>query len=125
AIDGGGDAAALIALLTRERPTGTLLHVHGRDVARRIEGAVPGVDLRAVAVYEARPVAMPPGALDPGRQIVAPLFSPRAAAAFGRQDGVSGHPHLVPVAISPACAAALPAALGARAIIADAPNGDA
>ena len=124
-IDGGGDAAALIARLTDERPAGPLVHAHGRHLAHVLVGAVDGLDLRGVTVYEARALDLPPAAraaLGAGRRVIAPLFSPRAAAALGRQPGVED---ILPVAISAACSAALPPRLSARALVADAPDGDA
>lgn len=124
-IECGGDAAALLARLAAERPAGRLVHAHGRHLARAVVGAVPGLDLHGVAVYEARAQDLPPAALAAlrsGRRVVAPLFSPRAAAALGRQPGVES---VLPVAISAACAAALPPPLAARTLIADTPDGSA
>ncbi|MCA2013272.1 uroporphyrinogen-III synthase [Cereibacter sphaeroides] len=131
-IDGGGDAASLIARLAKARPEGPLIHAHGKDKARDIVAALPDLPLRGVAVYEARKRPLPPeilavmGAAD---RIVAPLFSPRAsrllAAELAARAGVIPLDRVVPVAISPACAEALPPLLRARALIAGAPDGKA
>lgn len=123
--DIGGDAAALVARLEAERPEGPLVHAHGRHLARQIAGAVPGVEIRGVAVYEARALPLPAAvaaALRDGRPVVAPVFSPRAAAALGRHEGLGA---LRAVAISRACAEALPPEIAAAALIAEAPEGGA
>lgn len=127
-LDGGGDAAALIARLAAARPAGPLIHAHGRHLARDLVAALPDLDLRGVAVYEARALPFPPGvagALAQDRRVVAPLYSPRAARNLLAQPGVLSAGGLIPVAISPACADALPPPLRARARIADAPEGGA
>ncbi|WP_334191538.1 uroporphyrinogen-III synthase [Pararhodobacter sp.] len=123
--EAGGDAVALLALLEAERPAGRLVHAHGRHLARQVAGAVPGVEVAGVALYEARALSLPEGLLPPDRRIVAPLFSPRAAAALGRQPGILALPDLLPVVISPAARNALPDPLATRALIAAAPDGGA
>lgn len=131
-IDGGGDAASLIARLAEARPEGPIVHAHGRDMARDIVAALPDLPLRGVALYEAQRRPLPPeilGAMADSGVIVAPLFSPRAArllsAELAGRDGVVPMDRVVPVAISPACAEALPGPLRARALVASAPNGAA
>lgn len=119
--NGGGDAAALLRVLEREGPKGTLVYAHGADIARDLAAELPG--LRAVAVYDAR--ARDPGpkvqaALAGSRPVIAPLFSPRSAQLFAALPGALTAPALHLVAISPACAAALPAPLAA--IVADTPD---
>lgn len=127
--EAGGDAERLIARLRRVRPAGPLVHVHGRHLARDISGelAAEGLAITGVAVYEARALDWPAGTLDRlrGRTVVAPLFSPRAAAGLARQLGEFLPDSLFPVAISNACAARLPPALRARALVARAPDGAA
>lgn len=128
--DGGGDAAALIEVLSRERPAGPLVHAHGLHVARDLVAAMAsrGITLRGVTVYAARVLDLPTAVrprLTGQSAVVAPLFSPRAARHFARQPGVADAPALRLVAISPACAAALPDILRARCRIADAPDGEA
>ena len=119
--DGGGDAAALVRLLTDAAPEGPLVYAHGADVSRDLTRDLPG--LRAVAVYEARALDPPPAvvaALSGARPVVVPLFSPRSARLFAALPGVLTAPALHLVAISDACAAALPAPL--RASIAKTPD---
>jgi uroporphyrinogen-III synthase len=121
----GGDAEALIATLLAERPPGPLLHAHGQDIARDL-GAVlagQGIELRAAAVYEARIVPWPEDltARLRGRQIVAPAFSPRAAAELSeRLAGLARGVTIV--AISPAAAARLGPALARGALVAPHPE---
>lgn len=124
--EGGGDAERLVARLRLLRPPGPLVHVHGRHLARDIAGALTeyGLPISAVAVYEARAIDWPPGTRETlaGRAVVAPLFSPRAAAGLARQLGSFQAADPVPVAISEACAARLPEPLRARAKIASSPD---
>lgn len=120
-----GDAAALIADLAALRPGGPLLHAHGADVARDVAAAlVPlGVPVRSVAVYAARILPWPPGLAGRlrGRRIVAPAYSPRAAAELSaRLQGLAGQVQVV--AISPAALARLDPALAARALVAPHPE---
>ena len=125
--DGGGDAAALIEVLTRDAPEGALVHAHGVHLARDLVAALPQLSLRGVAVYDARACDFPPGLVErlAGRRVVVALFSPRAAKRFANQTGIDDLAELTPVAISAACAAALPESLRARAVIADEPDGAA
>jgi len=116
----GGDAAALAALMARERPPGPLLHAHGRHLARDMGAALAplGLGVRAAAVYEARLLPWPEGLVSrlAGRRLVVPVFSPRAAAELSVRL-----PELAPgsavVAISPAAAARLSPALAAVATV--------
>jgi uroporphyrinogen-III synthase len=121
----GGDAVALIAELAAARPAGPLLHAHGWHLSRDLAEALAplGLEVRAAAVYAAEPVAWPEGLLQglKGRRIVAPAFSPRAAAELAARltDPPAG---LRVVAISPAAAARLSPALAARAVVAPHPE---
>ncbi len=119
--DGGGDAAALLRLLRAEAPEGPLVYAHGTDLSRDLTRDLPG--LCAVAVYDARARAPGPAllaALAGTRPVFAPLFSPRAARLFAQVPGALTAPALHLVAISPACAAALPTPLDAT--IAETPD---
>ncbi|MFN4099645.1 MAG: uroporphyrinogen-III synthase [Pararhodobacter sp.] len=126
-LDGGGDAAALIATLKAAQPAGPLVHAHGRHLSRDLVAALPALDLRGVRVYEARALDFPPDVLSrlAHRRVIVPLFSPRAARNLARQAGVLSLRGMVPVAISPACAEALPEELHAQTIIAGSPDGPA
>ncbi|MCC5999541.1 MAG: uroporphyrinogen-III synthase [Pararhodobacter sp.] len=125
----GGDAARMIEWLVRYRPPGPLVHAHGRHLARDLAGALAseGIEVRAVPVYEARALKWPPGLADrlAGRRTVAPLFSPRAAAALARETAGRPLPQMTPVTISAACTARLPTDLRRRALQATAPDAQA
>lgn len=125
AIAGGGDAEALIATLLAQPPAGPLLHAHGLHLARDLTApmASVGVELRAAAVYAAEVVPWPEGVLErlAGRRIVAPAFSPRAAAELAaRLEPLAEAVEVV--AISPAAAARLGPRLAARARVARHPE---
>lgn len=105
----GGDAAHLIADLASARPAGPLVHAHGVHLAADLSARLDGlVDLRGVAVYEARTCDWPAGLVGDltGRQVIAPLFSPRAAELLAGR--IAGLRDVTAVAISLACAARLP-----------------
>lgn len=120
----GGDAAALIADLRAARPEGPLLHAHGRHLARDLAAALApqGLTIRSAAVYAAQMVPWPAGlgAALSRRALVAPVFSPRAAAELGRRLTAPA-PGSVIVAISRAAADKLPPALAALAHVCDSP----
>lgn len=124
--EAGGDARRLVAWLRRHQPQGPLVHAHGRHLAHDLVAdlSADGLDIRGVPVYEAQAQDWPDGfAADMAhRRVVAPLFSPRAAAALARQAGISDLGRLVPVAISPACAAQLPPDLRMRCLVSDTPD---
>jgi len=122
----GGDAVALIADLTRDRPAGVWLHPHGRDLSRDIAAdlAPAGIRLRGVPVYAAAALDWPAGLAGrlAGRRVVAPVFSPRAAALLSERVPALAAGSVV-VAISDAAAARLSPALRAIARIAAQPTG--
>ncbi|WP_168192144.1 uroporphyrinogen-III synthase [Pararhodobacter marinus] len=128
AIAAGREAGELIDVLRAERPEGPLVYAHGVHWSRDIVAALPELTIHGVAVYESRACPIPADLSDrlsrAGR-VYAPLYSARAATELARQPGVVSLSGLVPVAISDACADALPQPLRARAIIASGPNGDA
>jgi len=128
ATSAGGDAAALITLMTEARPAGRLLHLRGAhvsvDLAERLARA--GLRAEARAIYDQ--VQIPQGdafaaALAHDGPVIAPLFSPRSARIFAETAG--GAPGVCPVALSPAVRDALPQDLAARATIADSPDAPA
>ncbi|WP_209427837.1 uroporphyrinogen-III synthase [Pararhodobacter sp. SW119] len=127
--EAGGDAVHLLADLRRARPDAPLVHVRGRHVACDLAGSLArdGKTVGQVIAYEARACAWDAGVmatLEGAGQIVAPLFSPRAAAAFSARIG-QPPPGLQVIAISAACAARLSPALRRDAAIAERPDGDA
>ncbi len=126
----GGDGAHLLADLRAARPNGPLVHVRGRHVACDLAAALAaeGVRIRALVAYEARSCPWEADvvpALRAAGRVVAPLFSPRAAAEFASRLGGALPADLRIVAISLACAARLPDDLRALATVADRPDGGA
>ena len=126
----GGDAQHLLADLRAARPAGPLVHVRGRHVACDLASVLSaeGVSVRAVIAYEAQRCAWDDGVvatLRAARRVVAPLFSPRAAAELSDRLGAVRPPDLRIVAISPACASRLPDDLRALSVVAARPDGDA
>ena len=129
ATSAGGDAAALIAVMTQAQPTGRLLHLHGAhtrgDVADHLTKA--GLRAEARAIYDQ--ISLPPddafaAAMAHRGPVIAPLFSPRSAALFAQALG-SQTPDLTPVALSAAVRDALPEPLAAKAVVAAAPDAPA
>lgn len=123
----GGDAVHLLADLRAEGPGAKLVHAHGRHLARDlVEALTPeGFDIRSVEVYEARAIAWDSAVmpmLEQAAHVVAPLFSPRAAAKFSARLGLRDRTGLRIVAISANCAARLSPGLRARSVIAKAPD---
>lgn len=121
----GGDAAALIADLRKARPTGPLLHAHGRHLARDLAAALApeGLSIRSAAVYEAQLLPWPAGlgAALARRPVIAPVFSPRAAAELGQRWTMPA-PGSAVLAISEAAAARLAAPLRRIAQVARSPE---
>jgi len=120
-----GDAVALVADLARLRPEGPLLHAHGLHLARDMGAALEplGLTVRSAIVYAARMVPWPAdlGAALQGRRVIAPVFSPRAAAELSAR--LPSPPEgLRVIAISAAAADRLSDALRGRAVIAEAPD---
>lgn len=78
-----GSADALVAQIQSASPASPLLHLHGHhtrgDVAARL--TVAGVPTRAAELYDQRAINPDPpiAELTRGRQVLAPLFSPRSA----------------------------------------------
>jgi uroporphyrinogen-III synthase len=82
-----GDAAALVAAIRADPPTGKLLHLRGADsrgeVAETLNSA--GIETVEVVVYHQRPHPMSPegeALLMADGPVILPLFSPRSAALF-------------------------------------------
>ena len=83
-----GDVAALAARIAAEPPSGLLLHPCARETAGDLGGALAaaGVPVKALPLYETRPVARLPAEVADAlqrRRVRAMLFhSPKAAAAL-------------------------------------------
>jgi uroporphyrinogen-III synthase len=115
-----GDAVALVADLARLRPKGPLLHAHGLHLARDMAAALEplGLSVRSAVVYAARTVPWPDGltARLASRRVVAPVFSPRAAAELSAR-WTDPPEELTVIAISEAAAARLSPPLRARSVV--------
>lgn len=127
AITGGGTAKALITRLEQAEPQGKLIHAHGLHLAKDIAATLrpSGLNVFGIAVYEAEKVDWPDTVtqtLEQAQRVIAPLFSPRAARQFVQQLGTARPEGLHLVAISEACAAALPGDLRRHTTIANAPD---
>ncbi|OWJ80653.1 uroporphyrinogen-III synthase [Haematobacter genomosp. 1] len=94
----GGDAASLLSLIRRERPSGPLFHPHGRHLAADMVAALRDeVEITGAVAYEQ--VAIPPSAeavrlLEAEQPVLLPLFSPRSARL------VAGWPIRAPLLIA-------------------------
>lgn len=118
------DAAGLVALLADRPDAGPLLWLRGEDRAADLPALLPGLRIAEAVVYAQRPCPLTDEAralLSRPGPLLLPLFSPRSVRVFlaAAPDPVA---RLLPVAISPATAAALPAELRARAGVADTPD---
>jgi len=126
AADGGGDAEALLRLLSEMRPEPPLLHLRGAhargELAPRLTAA--GIPCDAAIIYDqaARPLNAEAHALLAGLvPVVVPLFSPRSAALCA-EGAVHARAPLHPVAISAAAARAWQALRPEAPIVADRPD---
>lgn len=125
AICAGGCADALVARMTELRPSGRIVHLHGRhqrgDVAGRLTAA--GLEVVSCPIYDQK-------ALRPSRTffdaldlspLVVPLFSPRSAALFVEAAGERWHPGArgLCVALSEAVRQAVPTSWRDDTIVAE------
>ena len=106
------DAAALAEAIPEDAPP--LIHLRGAQGG----GLAPRLRARGLAAAEAVVYRQDPAPLSPEARaaveagpVVAPVYSPRAARLLGNDCPPHALPHLRPVAISPAAAAALPRAV--------------
>jgi uroporphyrinogen-III synthase len=94
AVSAGGDAEDLLALLTRERPEGPGLHLHGRHIAADLAQALTsaGLETHSAIAYDQTPRPLSPEALAclawPGR-VILPLYSPRSARLLAAETAGS------------------------------------
>ena len=123
-----GDADALVALVTAERPAGLLVHLRGEnsrgDVAGRLRAAGLSADDLVVYRQSARPLTdAARAALDGDAPVVAPLYSPFSARALADQGPFRAPLHLV--AISEATAQAASGLPAESVAVAEVPSGNA
>jgi uroporphyrinogen-III synthase len=83
----GGDAGALVALLTQQRPPSRLLHLRGADARGDVAATLTtaGVPTDEAVVYDQQPQPATPEAqalLLGDAPVIVPLFSPRSARLF-------------------------------------------
>ncbi|MEO1640336.1 MAG: uroporphyrinogen-III synthase [Pseudomonadota bacterium] len=110
AIEGPGDAAGLVAMLTSERPTGTLLHMRGQHSRGDIAGQLTAAGLACAELISYDQTAQP---LTPAAQqalqntapVILPLFSPRTATILSSAAPFAAPLHVV--ALSDAVKSAL------------------
>jgi len=94
AMDGGGDVERLILTMQEARPSGTIVHLHGRHVAGDLVGALSraGLNAQGLVCYDQQ-INPPDPALIAAVQgtspLVFPLFSPRAALILAGLDGLA------------------------------------
>ena len=110
-VSADGAAENLIALLLREPPAGTLVHLCGAHVASDVAGRLTagGVPTEARVVYDQVPQGLPEAVRrlleGADRPVVLPLFSPRTARLL-RNEVPDPSPLLRPLALSAQVAAA-------------------
>ncbi|MEM6636815.1 MAG: uroporphyrinogen-III synthase [Pseudomonadota bacterium] len=126
AISADADADGLIRLIAKARPTGPLLHLHGRhtrgDIAATL--SAQGVATASREIYHQRPLGLSGAArelLGSGRPCLVPLFSPRTAGLFQTAVGPNPPAALRVLALS----AAVAEAYGQTIEIAARPNAEA
>lgn len=124
----GGDVRNLQSALAAERPSGRLVHLHGRhvrgDLVAKLSEA--GLDAEGREVYDQVGSAPDPSFFDAlaRNRLIVPLFSPRSAKLFATAAGPR-KPGAVAVVMSPAVRDALPQDWQEGAIVAEAPSADA
>ncbi len=122
AVDGGGDADALVAAILASGEDGPFVHLRGAHarggVAARLAAAGRAADERTVYDQRAMPLnAAAMAALAGPDPVVVPLFSPRTATLFvARAGNPAGLPRVVAMSAAVAQAAArfAPATLAER-----------
>ncbi|KQI70121.1 hypothetical protein AN189_01615 [Loktanella sp. 3ANDIMAR09] len=119
-----GDAAALIALILSQRPTGPLWHLAGAhrrgDVGETLREA--GLTCETVVLYRQVPLPPPDRLLHAAAgnvPLIAPVFSPRSADILALPDRIAP---LFVVAMSDAVAAAVSVHRPDRVVVAAAPD---
>ncbi|MFD0859878.1 uroporphyrinogen-III synthase [Roseovarius aquimarinus] len=127
AISCKGDAQDLLARIRADGAEGPMLHLRGAHAAADVAGALraAGIDAREAVIYAQKPQPLSAEAracLAGNASVIAPVFSPRSAAALFA-SGVPAAP-LVVLAIS-AAAARVPEEAGICVIVAERPDAEA
>jgi len=106
----GGDAGALIRMVTATGQRGPLLHLRGDNVTGDVAGhlTAAGIETEERIVYRQSPQPLTPSAtalLRGSTPVIVPLFSSRSAALFaGAIATIEARAPLLLVALSPAVA---------------------
>lgn len=125
AVSCGGDAGDLVARIIADGVRGPMLHLRGAHAAADITGALTaaGIEAGDAVLYsqEAAPLTAAARACLMGdAPVIAPIFSPRSAAALFN-DALPTAPVVV-LAISDAAAARIPKGAAREVIVADRPD---
>lgn len=125
AISCSGDARDLLARIKADGAQGPMLHLRGEHAAADIAGALSaaGIETDQAVLYAQEPAPLSAAAracLMGDTPVIAPVFSPRSAAAlFGEMRPTAP---IVVLAISAAAAARVPEAVVGGIVIADRPD---
>ena len=128
AVDGGGDARALLARILADRPPGPIHYLRGEHVAADLVAdlSAAGYETAETVIYRQREQPLSAEAealLSDDVPVVLPLFSPRSAALFF-QAAVNCAPLYI-AAISRNAADRVPPGRAARLLVTDAPTAEA
>ncbi|WP_111734690.1 uroporphyrinogen-III synthase [Roseovarius amoyensis] len=128
AVDGGGDARALLARILADRPHGPIHYLRGEHVAANLvaELSAAGYETDETVVYRQRqqPLNAKAKALLSGdAPVILPLFSPRSAALLFEAASHGAPLHIA--AISRNAADRVPPDRAAQLIVTDAPTAEA
>lgn len=120
-----GDARDMLARIKADGVCGPMLHLRGEHAAADIAGALrtAGVEADEAVIYaqEALPLNDTARACLMGdAPVIAPIFSPRSAAALF--DGITPSAPVIVLAISAAAAARVPEGVASAVVVADRPD---
>ncbi len=126
AVSSAGDAGDLLARIAADGAKGPMLHLRGAHAAADVAGALTaaGTPASEAVLYAQRPVPLNDtalGCLTGSAPVIAPVFSPRSAAALF--EGARVTAPLVILAISRAAADRVPQGAAQACIVADRPDG--
>ena len=128
AVSANGDAAALLALIIADKPTGQLLFLRGYDSTGGIEENLISAEIETVSIicYRQLPQSLnliATAHLHGIAPVILPVFSPRSALLLQAETArISARSPLWIAALSPAIAAVMDRKTIARLATADHPN---
>lgn len=128
AVDGGGDARALLARILADRPPGPIHYLRGEHIAANLlaEFSAAGYEAGETMVYRQREQPLNAEAealLSDDVPVILPLFSPRSAALFFQAVPVGAPLYIA--AISPNAADRVPSGRATRLVVAASPTAEA